>query len=75
MVMTNAINGAGDTKIPTLINLISFWLIQVPLAYSLVKIFHFNSTGVFIAIPVAETVLALLAFFYFKQGKWKLVKV
>lgn len=75
MVMTNAINGAGDTKIPTIINLISFWIIQVPLAYSLVKIFHFDSTGVFIAIPVAETVLAILAFFYFKKGKWKLVKV
>lgn len=75
MVMTQALNGAGDTKTPTIINFVCFWLIQVPLAYFLAKGLDLKSTGAFIAIPVAETVLALIAWYYFKKGKWKEVKV
>lgn len=75
MVMTQALNGAGDTKTPTLINFVCFWLIQIPLAYFLAKGLDLKSTGAFIAIPAAETVIALVAWYYFKKGKWKLVKV
>lgn len=75
MVMVQALNGAGDTKTPTFINLVCFWLIQIPLGYLLAIGFDLKSTGAFIAIPVAETVLALAAWYYFKKGKWKLVKV
>jgi Na+-driven multidrug efflux pump len=75
MVMMQALNGAGDTKTPTIINLIGFWLFQIPLAYLLAKGFDLQSTGAFIAIPVAETLIAVIAWYYFKQGKWKLVQV
>ena len=75
MVMTQALNGAGDTKTPTWINFIGFWLLQIPLAYLLAKGFDLNTTGVFIAIPTAETLIALAAWYYFKKGKWKEVKV
>ncbi|MES2616581.1 MAG: MATE family efflux transporter [Bacteroidota bacterium] len=75
MVMTQALNGAGDTKTPTIINFVGFWLIQIPLAYLLAKGFDLKSTGAFIAIPAAETLIALIAWYYFKKGKWKEVKV
>jgi putative MATE family efflux protein len=75
MVMTQALNGAGDTKTPTIINFVCFWIIQVPLAYFLAKGLNMNSTGAFIAIPVAETALALIAWYFFKKGKWKEIKV
>lgn len=75
MVMTQALNGAGDTKTPTWINFVGFWLLQIPLAYILAKGLDLRTTGVFLAIPIAETLIALAAWYYFKKGKWKGVKV
>jgi len=75
MVMIQALNGAGDTKTPTWINFIGFWLFQVPLAYLLVNTLDMGPVGAFIAIPAAETAIALAAWYYFKKGKWKEVKV
>jgi putative MATE family efflux protein len=75
MVMTQALNGAGDTKTPTVINLIGFWLIQIPLGYFLAMGLDLKSTGAFIAIPMAETLIALLAWYFFKKGRWKVIKI
>ncbi|GAA3918108.1 MATE family efflux transporter [Chitinophaga oryziterrae] len=75
MVMTQALNGAGDTRTPTVINLICFWAFQIPLAYFLSKGLNLKATGAFIAVPVAETGIALLAWYFFKKGKWKTIKV
>jgi len=75
MVMTQALNGAGDTKTPTWISFFCFWLFQVPLAYTLAIGFHLKATGAFIAIPVAETAIALIAWYFFRKGKWKTISV
>lgn len=75
MVMTQALNGAGDTKTPTIIYFVCFWIFQVPLAYFLSNTLDMKATGAFIAIPVAETLIAVIAWLYFKKGKWKEVKV
>ncbi|NNT73073.1 MATE family efflux transporter [Flavobacterium sp. IMCC34852] len=75
MVMIQSLNGAGDTKTPTWINIFCFWMIQIPLAWFLAVYMKLGPLGAFIAIPSAETVLALLAFYYFKRGKWKTVEV
>jgi putative MATE family efflux protein len=75
MVMTNAFNGAGDTWTPTIINFFGFWLFQIPLAYLLAKHFEMGPTGAYLAVPIAETGIALAAFILFKRGKWKQVKI
>lgn len=75
MVMIQALNGAGDTKTPTWINFAGFWLFQIPLGYLLAKTFGMGPVGAFIAIPVAESAIALTAWYYFKKGKWKEIKV
>ena len=75
MVMTSAFNGAGDTKIPTIINLVSFWVVQIPLAYFLALGLNLKATGSFLAIPIAQTFMTLLALYYFRKGHWKKVKV
>ena len=75
MVMTQALNGAGDTRTPTVINVVCFWLVQIPLAYLLAKGFNMQLNGALAAIPVAETLIAFIAFYYFRKGKWKEVKL
>lgn len=75
MVIGQAFNGAGDTYTPTFMNVIAFWLIQLPLAYYLAHYTPLESTGIFIAIAVSSTILAGMAVFIFKKGKWKNVEI
>lgn len=75
MVMIQALNGAGDTKTPTWINILCFWLFQIPLALVLTLVFDWGPTGAFVAVPLAEIFTALAAWYYFRLGRWKQVKV
>jgi putative MATE family efflux protein len=75
MVMSQAINGSGDTITPTVINIICFWLMEIPLAYYFAKTLGYNQTGVFWAIVISESFLALLGILYFKTGRWKNNKI
>lgn len=71
MVMIQAFNGAGDTRTPTKINIICFWIIEIPLAYFLSKFYGMNESGVYTAIIIAESIMTLIAMWLFKKGKWK----
>ena len=75
MVMIQAFNGSGDAKTPTWINFIGFWLVQIPLGYLLAKTFHKGPVGAFLAIPLAETAIAIAAYILFKKGNWKKTKI
>jgi putative MATE family efflux protein len=71
MVLAQSFNGAGDTWTPTLLNLFSFWLWEIPLAYVLAFVFKMGPHGVFLAITIAFSTFALLAAVMFKRGRWK----
>ena len=71
MVLTQSFNGAGDTRTPTIINLFVFWLWELPLAYVLAIVFGIGPRGVFIAITIAFSTLALVSGLLFRRGRWK----
>jgi putative MATE family efflux protein len=71
MVLTRALNGAGDMRTPTLINLFVFWVWEIPLAYALAVLFEWGPSGVFIAIMIAFSTLAVVSAVVFKRGRWK----
>lgn len=75
MTMVQSLNGAGDTITPTWINFFSFWIIEIPLAYMFALYFEYGQQGVYYAIIMAETIMTIIAVYFFKLGKWKLKKV
>ena len=75
MVSVQAFNGAGDTKTPTWINVVFFWLIQIPLAWVLALHLGLQETGVFWAVFVSETSVGLFTLWLFARGRWKTAQV
>lgn len=75
MVLTNAFNGAGDTRTPTIINLCCFWAFQIPLAYILAVVMNMGPLGLFLAIPITETAVTAASYLLFRRGTWKKVKI
>jgi putative MATE family efflux protein len=75
MVISQAFNGAGDTRTPTIINLICFWMLEIPLGYVLAIPANLGLAGVSMAIAISETTAAILCVIIFRRGAWKLVKI
>ncbi len=71
MVISQSFNGAGDTWTPTIINLFVFWLWELPLAYVLAIVLGIGPRGVFLAITIAFSTLAVVSAVVFRRGKWK----
>jgi Na+-driven multidrug efflux pump len=75
MVLTQAFNGAGDTWTPTFINLFVFWAFEIPAAYVLSSVLRLGPQGVFLAVTLAFSGLAVVAALLFRQGRWKTQQV
>ena len=75
MVLVQAFNGAGDTITPTIVNICCFWLWQIPIAYVLSTILGHGPWGIFYAITIAHSTMAVTGFILFRRGKWKMVRV
>ena len=75
MVLTQAFNGAGDTKTPAWINIGVLWFIEIPLAYVLAFPFGLAHLGIFISIAFSHSFHSLVSLYFFRKGKWKLMEV
>jgi putative MATE family efflux protein len=75
MVSVQAFNGAGDTVTPTWINVVFFWLIQIPLSWWLAIGLDWQHSGVFWGVFISETSVGLFTLWLFSRGKWKTAQV
>jgi putative MATE family efflux protein len=75
MVLANSFNGAGDTWTPTFLNFFCFWVLELPLAWLLAHTLGWGPAGVFTAVAIAFSALAIASGWMFRRGKWKLVAV
>jgi Na+-driven multidrug efflux pump len=71
MIMIQALNGAGDTGTPSLLNFVCFWLLQIPLAYWLSSQVGWGPNGVFLAVVISESTLSGLSYLVIRRGRWK----
>ncbi len=72
MVMTQSLNGAGDTRTPTLINFACFWVLELPLAWGLAYGLGLGPRGAFLALLAAFCSVAVAGGLVFRTGRWKL---
>ncbi|MEO0724505.1 MAG: MATE family efflux transporter [Bacteroidota bacterium] len=70
MIYSQAFNGAGDTRTPMIINIISFWITELPLGYFLGLHLGMGVAGVTWSVIAGETMLTVLAYVLFRRGKW-----
>jgi putative MATE family efflux protein len=75
MIVIQAINGAGDTRTPSFLNFICFWIVQIPLAYWLATLAGMGPNGVFLAIVISESLLTIMGVVVFRRGNWRLQEV
>ena len=74
MVTRQAFNGAGDTRTPTWIDLVCFWLFEIPLAWLLSRT-ALGVDGVFWAVAIAYSLSAAVSTLVFRRGGWKTTTV
>jgi putative MATE family efflux protein len=72
MTLMAAFNGAGDTATPTAINIAIFWFLEIPVAVMLARMTGMGGHAVFVAVLVAYTLMAGVAFVVFRRGRWRL---
>jgi putative MATE family efflux protein len=75
MVSVQAFNGSGDTTTPTKINIVFFWLFQIPLAYVLAISLNWQQSGVFWGMFISEISVGLFTLWLFTKGRWKETEV
>lgn len=75
LILSQAFNGAGDTRTPSWINFICFWLVEIPLGYVLAVNLGLRVAGVVWAVVISESLLMVLCVWLFRRGRWKLVEV
>ncbi len=75
MVLEQSFNGAGDTRTPSWMNFVVFWVLQLPAAWWFSQKTDLGYRGVFIAVPVAYSALALISAVFFRRGAWKTRRV
>lgn len=75
MIIIQAMNGAGDTRTPSILNFVCFWLLQIPLAYALAQGAGWGPNGVFWSIVISESTLTVLGVLVFRRGRWRTLQV
>lgn len=75
MVIAQSFNGAGDTFTPTIINVVMFWLLEIPLAWFLASYLNWGASGVFWSVAFAHSLHAVVSIYIFRLGRWKTVQV
>ena len=75
MVLTAAFNGAGAVWTPTILNFFCFWLWEIPLAWVLSFPVGMGPNGVFTAMAVSFSTLAVVSALLFRRGRWKVATV
>ena len=75
IVLSQALNGVGDTITPMIVTMLTMWFIQVPMAYVLSNYTTVGAEGVRWGIVTGMVLRGGIYAVYFKRGRWKRKKI
>lgn len=75
MILTGALQGAGDTVRPTVATAISFWVFRIPLTWAMALGIGMGSRGAWIAMSATTVLSGILAIALFRDRKWQKARV
>ncbi len=75
LILSQSFNGAGDTRTPTLVNFVCFWLLEIPLGYVLAMEAGWGVAGVCWSVAISEAIMSVVMIVLFRRGRWKLVEL
>jgi putative MATE family efflux protein len=70
-VMARGLDGAGNTIPAMVINLLTLWGFQIPLAWLLSQVMGWGTTGLWAGISAANVANGLIFAFWFRRGRWQ----
>ena len=71
MILTGALNGAGDTKAPAWAAVVTMWGVRLPLAWLGIFGLALGAVGAWWALTISTCLNGLIALWLFKRGRWK----
>jgi putative MATE family efflux protein len=74
-VLARAFDGAGNTVPAMVINLLTLWAVQIPMAWILARVVGWGTNGLWAGLCVANVCNGLVFAGWFLRGKWKERKV
>ncbi len=74
-VLARGLDGAGNTVPAMVINLLTLWGLQIPLAWILSQALGWGTTGLWTGISVANVANGVIFAAWFQRGRWKHRKV
>ncbi len=69
-VVGGILRGAGDTRWPFYISLAGMWLIRVPLAFVLIRFFHWGLTAIWVGMAADLALRGVISMWRFYKRKW-----
>lgn len=75
MSVSGALKGAGDTKGPFKISLVTNLAVRLPLIFTIVYILKWNIVFVWWATSIQFIVEAILMIIRYKKGRWKSIRI
>ncbi|WP_130862036.1 MATE family efflux transporter [Bacilliculturomica massiliensis] len=75
LVLTGALRGAGDTKVPFYVCLLTMWGIRLPVAFLFVKVLDLGLAGAWYAMVLDLMVRGVLMYLRFRSDKWERIQV
>ena len=65
VVALGALRGLSDVRIPTLVTLLAYWVVGLPLGYFLAFKLHWNELGIWIGLLIGLTLTAIMLLYRF----------